>query len=148
MPATHDDKTRVLESFRGSFWDKAFEVSMVEFGQHRRKDTIGPETPSRALPDDLRPALRYLVRRFAKNHLVPGERVVRAEFWYGTAGNPPPELTVPAGSPPARLEILHRYYAGPVELRQPNPPIPPYRVVEREGDIAWVLEYFEDDAAD
>jgi hypothetical protein len=148
MPATQEDDIRVLESFPGSFWDKAFEVSMVEFWQHRRKYKIGPETSSQELPDDLRPALRYLVRRFAENHLVPGERVVRAEFWYGTADNPPPESTVPAGSPPARLEIMHRYYAGPVELRLPNPPIPPYHSVEREGDIVWVLEYFDGDAAD
>ena len=43
----------------------------------------------------------------------------------------------------ARLEILRRYYQGPVEDHLGRPTYPPYHVVEEEADIAWFLEYFE-----
>ena len=39
--------------------------------------------------------------------------------------------------------MLQDYYAGPV-VSQTVGPRPPYHGLEREGDIAWVLEYFAD----
>ena len=146
MPAIHDGDVRLLSAFPGSSWDKAFETSVVQLWMRREDRATRPDTRPEELPDDLQPILRYHVRRFAETHLVPGEHVARAEFWYGKASNPSPGSTEPAGTPADRMEILRRYFDGPVEVRVANPVIPPYHAVDHEGDIFWVLEYYEGDA--
>jgi hypothetical protein len=141
MPDAPEDRVRWFASYRGSFRDKAFETSLGSFREHR-KETRANLTSSE-LPDDLRPFTRYFGRHFAEAHLLPTERIVRTELWLGTAPNNPPGSGNVAGTPPERLQILSAYYSGPIEDRSPNPPLPPYHASQHEGDIAWILEFFE-----
>ena len=65
------------------------------------------------------------------------------ELWIGTVPNKP------IGEPANGTAVLQRraallgYSEGPVEERLKVRPYPPYHGVEREGDIDWVLEYYE-----
>jgi hypothetical protein len=143
LPAHPEDRVRLVQSYRDSFRDKAFDVMLGEFREHREVKGFGPDTRSDDLPDDLQPFARYFTRRFATRYLLPTERVVRTEVWKGTAPNPPPGATPVTGTPAARLENLSAYFGSPLDDRTPNPPLPPYHAIDRELDISWVLEYYE-----
>jgi hypothetical protein len=145
LPAHREDRLRTVQSFRDSYRDKALAVAMGRFYERRKAELIKPDTRPEQLPEDLAPVARYFAKRFTQRHLAGGgERVIRAEVWVGTA--PIPRLGV-APDADARLEravILQTYYDGPIEQRLNVPELPPYHAGEREADIAWVLEYYEE----
>jgi hypothetical protein len=64
--------------------------------------------------------------------------------WVGTAPNKRPGEPVDAVGAARRQAALLEYLDGPVEDRIVVPPYPPYHGGEREADIGWVLEYFEE----
>ena len=144
FPAHREDQVRLFRSYRDSYRDKAIAIALEDFYRRRDRDLIRPDTLSSNLPDDLAPIGRYFGRRFARAHLREHERILRTEVWYGTSRNPL------RGAPPnsediaARIALLRDYYEGPVENRIRIPPYPPYRAVEEEADIRWLLEYFEE----
>jgi hypothetical protein len=105
---------------------------------------IAPGTQPDQLPKDLAPIARYFRKEFLKRHLRDGDRIVRTEVWIGRA--PIPRIGV-AADENARLEravVLQTYYDGPVEQRINIPAYPPYHAGEREADISWLLEYYEE----
>jgi hypothetical protein len=148
MPAHHEDEVRMFQSYRDSYFDKAVAIAEADFYRKRRAALIRPDTQPTELPDALAPILRYFARRFEKTRLSgKGQRIVRTELWIGHAP------TAPLGGSPneaalaERMSTIHDYYDGPVEQRINVPPFPPYHVGEREADILWVLEYFEEPRA-
>jgi len=144
-PATREDQIRLIRSFWYTSRDVSIFKSLSAFITRLKAETdIRPDTRSSELPDNLVPIARYFARRFQRNYLTPQERIVRTDVWYGTAATPPRGLQMESGARGARLEILRTYYEGPIENHRPAPSYPPYFAVEREGDISWVLHYFEE----
>jgi hypothetical protein len=143
LPAHREDRVRLLQSYRDSYRDKAMEIATTSFLRRRPPALIRPDTRPGELPDDLAPIARYFGRRFEGTHLSPGERILRTEVWLGTAPNPPPGSPGPV-SPAARRSALGNYDEGPVQARLHVPPYPPYHAEEREADITWLLEYYEE----
>lgn len=144
LPSHREDGVRTFQSFRDSYRDKALGIAIGRFYSHRKTNMIDPGTRPEQLPTDLAPVARYFSREFSRAHLAPGERVRRVEVWVGTAPIPPVGT---AADPDARLEravALSTYYEGPIEQRINVPPDPPYHGGEREADITWLLEYFEE----
>ena len=141
-PAHREDQVRLFQSYRDSYSDKAFEIAFDEFVKRRNPALIAPGTRFQDLPDDLAPIARFFGRRFA-SRLTGGERIVRTEIWVGTAGNKPFGDPVDATALLERRATLLGYTEGPVEERLAVRPYPPYHGVEREGDIDWLLEYYE-----
>lgn len=143
MPAGREDRVRLLKSFRESYSDKAFAIALAEFYRRREPALVRPDTRPEDLPADLAPILRYFTRRLAGRQL-PGTSVVRTEFWVGNANATPPGVAPDPAELLERHSVLAAYYDGPVEERFSVRPIPPYHAVEREADISWILEYFEE----
>jgi hypothetical protein len=144
LPTNREDRVRTFQSFRDSYRDKALAVAMGHFYDRRKADVIAPGTRPEQLPTDLAPVARYFKGEFAKRYLTSGGRIVRTEVWIGTA--PIPRIGV-AADEDARLEravTLQTYYDGPVEQRINVPDYPPYHAGEREADISWLLEYYEE----
>ena len=144
-PAHQEDRVRLARSFQASYQDKALELALGGFVKRRKPGAIRPDTSPSELPDDLAPIGRYFARRFAAATLSEAAgQVVRTEVWVGRASNKP------FGSPVDRERLLERrvalleYADGPIENRRRVPPYPPYHGVEKEADIEWVLEYFEE----
>jgi hypothetical protein len=143
-PATREDQVRLIRSFWYTSRDVSIFKSLSAFVTRLKAETdIRPDTRSSELPDNLVPIARYFARRFQRNHLTAQERILRTDVWYGTAATPPRGSQMEPGARDARLEILRTYYEGPIENHLPAPDYPPYFAVEREGDISWVLHYFE-----
>ncbi len=144
MPAHREDMPRLVRSFRDSYRDKAMAVALEAFARRRREAAIRPDTRPEELPDALAPIARYFSRRFAATGLLPEERILRTEVWYGTALiTPVGEMSTPAARD-ARRATLAAYYGGAVEERFAVPPYPPYNAGETEADIQWVLAYYEE----
>lgn len=144
LPTNREDRVRTFQSFRDSYRDKALAVAMGRFYDRRKANLIAPDTRSDQLPRDLAPVARYFAREFAREHLAHGDRIIRTEVWVGTAAIP---RLGTAGDDEARLQravALQSYYDGPIEQRINVPPIPPYHAGEREADISWLLEYYEE----
>ena len=145
LPTNREDRVRAVQSFRDSYRDKALAVALGRFYERRKADLIKPDTRSEQLPQDLAPVARYFAKRFTLRHLAgAGERVIRTEVWVGTA--PIPKLGTAADTE-MRLEravVLQTYYDGPIEQRLNVPAYPPYHAGEREADISWALEYYEE----
>ena len=141
-PSHREDRIRLLQSYRDSYRDKAFEIAFAAFVKRRKPSAIRPDTRPDELPDDLAPIGRFFARRFAAT-LPPGERIVRTEIWVGIVGNKPPGRPMDASGDAERRAALLGYTEGPVEDRLMVRPIPPYHGVEQEGDIRWLLEYYE-----
>lgn len=145
LPSHREDQVRLVQSFRDSYLDKALAVARDELYAHRTPALLGPDTRPDALPDDLVPIARYYARTFAQQHLgSSGDRVVRTEVWAGTAPNTPPGGTRDEGMRNTRRAVLREYYKGAVAQRLHDPSYPPYHAAEREVDIDWRLEYFEE----
>jgi hypothetical protein len=147
MPAVREDRVRLAAGFRGAYRDKLVSAAVTRFRAKRDRRLIAPDTRPQALPDDLAPIARYFARQFAERSLGPSERVVRVEVWHGTAPNPPPGERNDLETSEAyatRLSALQDYYAGPVETRTVVSRYSPYHALEREADIRWLLEYFEE----
>ena len=87
---------------------------------------------------------RYYARIVAQHVRSPGDRIVRTEVWTGEAPNMPPGREPDEQVRDARRAVLQEYYQGVIEQRLDVPPSPPYYVGEKEADIQWVLEYFEE----
>ncbi len=143
-PTNREDRVRTFQSFRDSYRDKALSVAVARFYARRKDGLIKPETKPHQLPTDLAPVARYFAREFTRTRLGNGDRITRTEVWVAKAP------IAPLGTAPdveARLEraaALQAYYEGAVEQRINVPPIPPYHGGEREADIDWILEYFEE----
>lgn len=143
-PTNREDRVRTVESFRDSYRDKALSVALGHFYERRKAGLVAPETKPDQLPADLAPIARYFAREFARAHLTDNDRITRTEVWVGTAP------IAPLGTAPdneARLDrvaALQAYYEGVVERRLNVPAVPPYHAGEREADINWILEYYEE----
>ena len=144
LPAHREDQVRLVQSFRDSYLDKAFAVALADFQAHRKPALIRPDTRSEELPDDLAPIARYYARIVAQHLRSPGDRIVRTEVWAGEAPNTPPGREYDEQVLNIRRAVLQVYYEGVVEQRLNVPPYPPYHGAEREADIRWLLEYFEE----
>lgn len=145
FPAHHEDEVRLLQSYRDSYFDKAVAIAEADFYRKRRPALVQPDTRSDQLPDDLAPILRYFARRFETRRLAgTGQRVVRTELWIGNAPTASLGREQNQASLAERMSIVRDYYDGPVEERIMVPPFPAYHAGEREADILWVLEYFEE----
>jgi hypothetical protein len=144
LPAHREDRIRRIQSYRDSYRDKALAIALDEFFGRRDPHLIQRETRPSQLPDSLAPVGRFFARQFQRQHLQSNERILRTEVWSGTSPNP--RRGAPADSPEhaARVAALRGYYEGPVEHRLRVPPYPPYHGTEKEADIVWVLEYFEE----
>lgn len=141
FPAHREDRVRLLQSYRDSYRDKAIAVALQHFFEHWTPDLIRPDVRSSQLPDDLAPICRYFSRQFQRGHLLPDERIVRTEAWYGAAAIPRDSSTPDAGE--RRMAVLREYYLGPREQRFRESGYPPYHALEHEADIEWTLAYFE-----
>ena len=141
-PSHREDQIRMFQSYRDSYRDKAFEIAFDGFVKRRKPAAIAPGTLTTELPDDLAPIARFFARRFAAS-LSAGERIVRTEIWIGTVGNKPMGEPVNASVATERHAALLGYTEGPVEERLSVRPYPPYNGVEEEGDIRWLMEYYE-----
>ncbi len=144
MPAHREDDVRLIQSFRDSYRDKAIAIALEAFYRHRSPVQITPDARPDQLPNDLAPIGRYFARSFQRRHLDrTGERVVRTEVWIGTAATPGLGKPVDRAKLAERTVALQAYWKGPVEQRLRVPPRPPYHGLERQADIDWVLEYYE-----
>ena len=117
-------------------------IALQDFRVHRGKRKLRPDTTPSELPDDLAPIGRYFARRFAIARLLPSEEIVRTEFWHGIAPIPPPSQR-DRQNREAHLDVLQKYFDGPVEIHGRLPDYPPYHGGERVEGIDWVLEYYE-----
>jgi hypothetical protein len=142
-PANREDRMRWFQSFRDSYRDKDLNISLTNFYNHRKADSIRPDTRPSELPNDLAPIAHYFERRFRRG-LSSTERIVRVEVWYGLAPTPPPGQSTEEDRLAQRRAVLQDYYEGPIEQRVRTPPLPPYHGVETEADIRWILEYYEE----
>ncbi len=90
FPAHREDQVRLVQSFRDSYTDKAIAIALSAF--LRARFAAGAEVPEDEtdLPENLAPVAGYFSRRFARESLVPGERVLRTELWLARAPNPAP----------------------------------------------------------
>jgi hypothetical protein len=144
FPAHREDQMRLFQSFRDSYLDKAIAVAMDEFHNSRKSELIRPDTTPAELPDSLAPIGRYYARQFARRLEGTGQRIVRIEVWEGRVENPSLGAVVDPSVLAARRAALQAYYEGVVEHRLNVPPYPPYHGGEREADIEWLLEYYEE----
>ena len=143
-PTNREDRVRTFQSFRDSYRDKALSVAIARFYERRKANLIAPETTPDQLPTDLAPIARYFAREFARASLSSGERITRTEVWVGTAPIAPLGTAPVAEARFDRAAALQVYYEGAIEQRINVPPIPPYHAGEREADINWILEYYEE----
>jgi hypothetical protein len=143
-PSHREDQVRLVQSFRDSYLDKAFAVALAEFRAHRQPALVRSNTRPEELPDDLAPIARYYTRVFAQRLRLPADRVVRTEVWAGSAANTPPGRQPDEQFLRLRRDVLRGYYEGPVERGLNVTTYPPYHGLEREADIDWLLEYFEE----
>jgi hypothetical protein len=144
LPTNREDRVRTFQSYRDSYRDKALAVAVARFYERRRADLIAPATRPEQLPDALAPVARYFAREFARTHLRSGERIVRTEVWHGTAPTAPFGEDADERVKLDRAVALQAYYDGPIEQRLNVPPYPPYHAGQREADISWILEYYEE----
>ena len=143
VPALPENRVRLARSYLDSSRDKAVMVALENFHKGRRSVRLRPDIRPDELPDYVAPVVRFFSRRFEQERLRPDERVVRVEFWYGVAPiaapGSPDETSLRSG----RAPFLQPYYDGVVESRLAITRFPPYLSREQEGDITWVLDYFE-----
>lgn len=143
VPASPEYDVRLARSYLDSSRDKAIMVALENFHRLREPLVLRPDMRPSELPDYVAPVVRYFARKFARQRLLPGEKILRAEFWYGVA-----PMTI-AGKPnddllrERRRAVIEKYYDGPIEVRGALE-YPKYHDVEKEGDILWLLEYFEE----
>jgi hypothetical protein len=143
-PTNREDRVRTFQSFRDSYRDKALSVAVGRFYDRRKRELIAPETTPDQLPTDLAPIARYFAREFARTHVTNGDRITRTEVWVGTAPIAPLGTAPDAEARLDRAVALQAYYEGVIEQRINVPPAPPYHGGEREADINWLLEYYEE----
>ena len=142
LPAYREDEVRLLRAYWPAFRDKAMTSALARHHNRRDKSLLRPDTTSAELPDDLAPIARYFARRFQRQTLRPDERIVRTEIWYGIARMTPPRTPPNAAQVDARMQTLYEYYNGPIQDHH-RPEYPDYYAAQREGEIEWILEYFE-----
>ena len=130
-PLDRDDRAKLLSSFPNSFRGKA----VSSFLQGYFEDlAAGREAEQR-----LQPLLSYFVRRFERQHLVPEERLSRAELWYGFVYLPEPGSRNQADQAFDHLDTLRAYYDGPRPVGWSRRTYAQRGAVEREADIVWTL---------
>jgi hypothetical protein len=143
FPIHREDRPRLMRSYWNKFQDKSIAEALSRFYRSAQHGQLRAGPPQPELPDDLAPVLRFFARRFERDHLDEGERILRAELWAGRSPNPKPGATRTVEEIDAHLAVLRRYYDGPIERRASVPSYPQHHASELEGDIEWVLEYFE-----
>lgn len=144
-PASREDQIRLGKAYWDKHRDKAIYNANTAFRQRlQARMKVESQAESTELPDDFAPIVRYFARQFQRDRLGVDERLLRTEFWYGGVPNLPRGTPVNIGVREARLAALQKYYDGPIEDRLDPPPYGPLRAVEREADITWSLQYFED----
>ena len=152
FPAQNEAQIRLLQAYRDSYRDKAMAIALQKFQDRVRQlearrgipaGTIQSDLPVSELPDDLAPIARYFGRQFARTRLSAAERIVRTDVWYGVAPNAPPGGVKPV-DPGVRQVVLRDYYEGAIEQRGRVTTYPTFHTLQREGDIIWRLEYFEE----
>jgi hypothetical protein len=144
MPASPEYEVRFARSYLDSSRDKAIMVALENFHRLREPLQLRPDMRPSELPDYVAPVSRFFARRFARERLLNGERILRTEFWYGAAPMMLPGKSGDALLRARRKGVLEKYYDGPVEARVSGTTYPPYHAQDMEGDIAWWLEYFEE----
>jgi len=140
-PTHREDTVRLFQSFRDSYTDKAIAIALADHLNIRQAKGATAGAGAADQPNALSPIARHFARRFAARHLLRDERVVRTELWRARPPNRRPGTAVEPQKLEARRAMLRRYYAGPVEDRRFLPGFPSDRAVQREGDLAWVMEY-------
>jgi hypothetical protein len=143
FPEGRDDEVRLVRAYWTKPRDKSVFSALDSFLRRRKPSTVGTAIDPKELPTDLRPLCSYFGRRFQTRSLTAGERIVRTEVWFGTAQVPPRGVQEDPSILDARLDVLRRYYDGPVEDHVPSGGGSPIDAVERESDIAWLLEYYQ-----
>jgi hypothetical protein len=143
VPASPEYEVRLARSYLDSSRDKAIMVALENFQRLREGMVLRDDLRASELPDYVAPVLRYFARRFERDRLVPGEQLLRTEFWYGFAPMTAPGQAKDAELRRGRRLVLEKYANGPVENRAAGLAYPPYHASETEGDITWVFEYYE-----
>lgn len=143
FPEGRDDELRLVRAYWTKPRDKSVFSALDLFLRQRKPTALGADTDPNDLPADLRPVCRYFGRRFQDRYLTTGERVLRTEVWFGTAPVSPRGVSEDPSILDARLDTLRRYYAGPIEDHVLDDAGSPLNAVERESDVTWVLEYYE-----
>jgi hypothetical protein len=158
FPARNEARIRVLQAYRDSYRDKAMAIALQRFHDHvaarpqlaelesnERSDQISARSAVRSgeLPDDLAPIARYFGRQFAHVRLGAQEHILRTDVWWGVAPNQPPGASRRT-DPGERQVVLQDYYEGAIERLGRIAAYPSYHTLERESDIVWRLEYFEE----
>jgi hypothetical protein len=141
-PSTPEDQVRLF--FRSQHRDKAIFSLLVNFERNRVENLNRLQSRPDELPTDLVPIARYFAKRFTRDHLQPGERILRTEVWSAIVANPPRGATLEPAVQNARMAALRAYYDGPIEQRLHVTPYKPSLATEGEADIVWVLQYFEE----
>jgi hypothetical protein len=145
FPSQQDDQIRLVRSYWAKHRDKALFAALSAFLDKREARLVRRETQPSELPQDLTPIVRYFRRQFERDYLADGDRILRTELWFGVADIPKRGFRRTPEAVEARLRTLHAYYDGPIERHFQIPAYPPYHASERESDILWVLEYFEEE---
>ena len=144
FPASREDQVRLAQAYWDKHRDKAIYNANTVFRRRLQTRAESESEQESDIPNDLAPIVRYFSRQFQRDHLEGGERILRTEFWYGSVPNPPRGTAVNVGVRDARFATLQEYYEGPVENRLRLPPYGPIHAFERQADITWSLQYFEE----
>ena len=140
LPAHPFGKVRGIAAFRDRRRDKAVDEMADRYRQRMRTR----QHAKQGLSDELRPAVRYFSRQFAKGRLQAGERIVRVEVWLGRAPSPPPGMSDNPDLKARREQVLDGYYRrGGVESQLGTVRYSPYGAAEQEADITWTLMFFQ-----
>lgn len=136
FPARREDRFR---PFNASYYKE----KAVRNARQRFFRALGSTNPSRLadLPRDLAPIVRYYTDR-RRRTVPPGDTIVRAELWVGSAPVEPPG----GGQAPLqmeRLDVLRDYYDGSSSFWVPAGTRPRVGSSSREADITWTFLFVE-----
>lgn len=138
-PAHEEGTIRLFGAFADSFRDKALALAFEAYVQRVEalRDREAAE-PGAAASSELYPILDFFTRRFEARALVPGERIERAELWWGLAPTPAPGGPVDRAGLAERRRVLQGYDAFGSTLL-PADDHAPIGAGLREADIVWRL---------
>jgi hypothetical protein len=141
-PAHPEGQLRLIRAYADSFRDKAIALSLQRYGDivaHELKHTHDANEATRRAHDAVVPVITAFARQYAVRNLLPGERLVRGDFWRGQAPTAPPGFATPPDVVAARREVLESYDAE-TDLGFTNrSQLPPVGATSRDADIVWTL---------
>ena len=126
--------------------DKAVRVVMGGYLTRLRDEDEGAASSGADDVDAARviPLVRHFSSRFASEHGIPSDQIVRVEVWAGSVPIPPPGKA-PAFPAQLRREMLNRYRA---VAPQPAPTDrPSLWTMRQQADLSWQLVYIDDQAS-